>query len=63
MMKKGYISIELVIVAGLVLVFGLYAVSRFVKQGQSASDNQERALKEVFSTINNTTNQGDVLTA
>ena len=24
--KKGYISIELVIVAGLVLVFGLFAV-------------------------------------
>ena len=60
MNKKGYISIELVIVAGLVLVFGLYAVSRFVKQGQSAADAQEGALTEVFSTINNTTRGGAV---
>ena len=51
--KKGYISIELVIVAGLVLVFGLFAVSRFVSQGSEANKRQENALQDVYSNINN----------
>ena len=49
--KKGYISIELVIVAGLVLVFGLFAVSRFVNQGNTANEKQQTALNGVYNQI------------
>ena len=50
--KKGYISIELVIVAGLVLVFGLFAVSRFVSQGSDANERQQDALDSVYNQLN-----------
>ena len=50
--KKGYISIELVIVAGLVLVFGLFAVSRFVSQGSEANEKQQDALDSVYNQLN-----------
>ena len=53
--KKGYISIELVIVAGLVLVFGLFAVSRFVNQGSDANERQQTALNNVYNNINDLT--------
>lgn len=51
MMKKGYISIELVIVAGVVLVFGLFAVNKFVKQGNAASTKMSNALEATLSDI------------
>mgnify|MGYP003335956208 CR=1 FL=1 len=47
-MKKGYISIELVIVAGIVLVFGLFAVTRFINQGKAASEKQNDAMNAAF---------------
>ena len=46
--KLGYISIELVIVAGVVLAFGLIGVMKFVKQGTDASKEQDQALKDVY---------------
>lgn len=46
--KLGYISIELVIVAGVVLAFGLIGVMKFVKQGKQASQEQSDALKDVY---------------
>ena len=47
--KLGYISIELVIVAGVVLAFGLIGVMKFVKQGKQASTEQSNALQSVYS--------------
>lgn len=46
--KLGYISIELVIVAGVVLAFGLIGVMKFVKQGTDASKEQDKALTDVY---------------
>lgn len=46
--KLGYISIELVIVAGVVLAFGLIGVMKFVKQGKQASEEQDKALNDVY---------------
>lgn len=46
--KLGYISIELVIVAGVVLAFGLIGVMKFVKQGKTASEEQTKALTTVY---------------
>lgn len=46
--KLGYISIELVIVAGVVLAFGLIGVMKFVKQGTQASKEQDEALNQVY---------------
>ena len=50
-MKKGYISIELVIVAGIVLVFGLFAVTRFINQGKEASNRQNDAMSDAFNNL------------
>lgn len=46
--KLGYISIELVIVAGVVLAFGLIGVMKFVRQGTEASKEQDQALTQVY---------------
>lgn len=49
--KLGYISIELVIVAGVVLAFGLIGVMKFVKQGTQASKEQDAALNNVYTNL------------
>ena len=49
--KLGYISIELVIVAGVVLAFGLIGVMKFVKQGTQAAGEQDKALTDVYSSM------------
>lgn len=49
--KLGYISIELVIVAGVVLAFGLIGVMKFVKQGTQASKEQDAALNSVYTNL------------
>lgn len=49
--KIGYISIELVIVAGVVLAFGLIGVMKFVKQGTEASKEQDKALTQVYNNM------------
>lgn len=49
LMKAAYISIELVIVAGIVLVFGLFAINKFVKQGQTAASDSNSAIEKALS--------------
>lgn len=46
--KLGFISIELVAVAGIVLSLGLSAVSGFTKQGKEATNREEDAMSEAM---------------
>ncbi|MEG1299581.1 MAG: hypothetical protein RSC93_02565 [Erysipelotrichaceae bacterium] len=46
--KAGYVSIEVVIVAGVVLCAGIFAVATFVNKGKSASD---KANKQIDSSL------------
>lgn len=47
-MKKGYVSIEVIIVAAVVIVGGLCGVLAFIKNGQK---NQEKASTAMDSAV------------
>lgn len=46
--KAGYVSIELVIVAGIVLVVGMVAVTAFTSKAGSASDSANTKINDAF---------------
>ena len=48
--KAGYISIELVIVAGIVLVVGIVAITTFTSKGNTASATANNKIDEAFNT-------------
>ena len=49
-MKLGYVSVEVIVVAAIVIIGGLAGVSAFLKNGQNAqktaSENMNTALNE-----------------
>lgn len=47
--KVGYISIELIIVAGIVLVFGVFAVGKLMKSGNGAVETSTDAINKALS--------------
>ena len=44
MNRKGYVSVEVIIVAGLVLAAGLLILARFITSGRTAGDNALEAM-------------------
>lgn len=52
--RKGYISFEIIIVAACIMVFGLFAVSRFVFQGQQTTDSSQSAYTKTYETAMST---------
>lgn len=46
--KAGYISIELVIVAGIVLVVGIVAITQFTSKGNTASAKANDSIDAAF---------------
>ena len=50
LMKLGYVSVEVIVVAAVVIIGGLAGVSAFLKNGQSA---QDRASKTMNNAITN----------
>ena len=50
LMKLGYVSVEVIVVAAIVIIGGLAGVSAFLKNGQNAqktaSENMNTALNE-----------------
>jgi len=48
MKKAGYISIELVIVAGIVLVVGIVAITTFTQKGRTASNAANNKIDKAF---------------
>jgi len=48
MKKAGYISIELVIVAGIVLVVGIVAITTFTQKGRTAANAANDKINKAF---------------
>lgn len=57
--KAGYVSIEVVVVAGIILLAGILAVGTFVKQGQDATSESNTAIGTALNNAGNTYPSGD----
>ncbi|MCR0317214.1 hypothetical protein MKA27_20870 [[Clostridium] innocuum] len=53
--KAGYISIEVIIVAGVILAIGLFAVTTFTSKGKTATDKANTSIDGALNQMNNST--------
>jgi uncharacterized protein (UPF0333 family) len=51
--KAGYVSIEVVVVAGIILLAGILAVSKFVSTGQGATQDANNQISKSLNMAKN----------
>lgn len=54
--KAGYVSIEVVVVAGIILLAGILAVSKFVSTGQGATTDANNEISKSLNMAKNAYN-------
>lgn len=51
--KAGYVSIEAVVVAGIILLAGLVAVAKFVTTGKTATNQSNKKIEDTLNEASN----------